>query len=442
MTRFLSLIVLLLTANRLPAADLLELYREALSQDPQFVAAQTQYLAGQEVVPQARANLLPLVNLSGNINRNDSDVRLRGASVLRGGQAEFSTDNVTLAVTQPLFRWQSVLQLRQAEVQLTQNEAQLQTALQNLILRVAQAYFDVLGAQDTLAFVRAQKSAISEQLAQAKRNFEVGTATIVDTHEAQSRFDVATSQEIAAENELEIRKRTLQQIIGRLPENLAPLSDEFKSTPPIPNDMDEWVTVSQRQAYPVIIQQAALDIANKEIERQRAGHYPTLDAVASIAESSASGSATFGSGNDITDKVIGLQLALPIYQGGLVNSRVREALANRDRARSQLEDAQRTAALATRQAFLNVTNGIAEVEALRAALASSQLSLDSTNTGLEVGVRTQIDVLNAQQQVFNAKRALALVRYATVLNVLRLEAAVGTLDESDVSAVNASLTGN
>lgn len=447
MKRFV-LIGLLLTAPSY-AADLLEVYREALTDDPQFSAARAAYQAGQEVVPQARAGLLPFLNLTGNVNRNETEERPRGSSLLRGGSSEFTTDDVTLSVTQPLFRWQSVIQLRQARVQLTVTEAQLRTAQQDLILRVAQAYFDVLAAQDTLAFVRAQKAAIGEQLAQAKRNFEVGTATIVDTHEAQSRFDLVTSQEIAAQNDLEIRRRALQQIIGEVPEKLAPLAEDFKLVPPIPTDMSEWVDASQRNALPVMIQEATLDIAAKEIERQRAGHYPTVDAVAAYSESSASGSAPLGSGtatfrggNDTTDKIVGLQLALPIYQGGLINSRVREAVANRERARAQLVDAQRTAALQTRQAFLNVTNGIAQVDALMAALASSQLSLDSTMTGLEVGVRTQIDVLNAQQQLFSARRDLAIARYNTIVNLLRLEAAVGMLEETEVIEVNRWLAGN
>jgi outer membrane protein len=442
MIRLAAVIAGVFLGSTLYAADLLQIYRDAVAQDPQYAAALAQYQAGQEVVPQARAQLLPFVNLTAGIDRNETDVRVRGASVLRGGQATFSTDEITLAVTQPLFRWQSVVQLRQAEVQLTQNAAQLQVATQDLVLRVSQAYFDVLGAQDTLAFVRAQKTAINEQLAQAKRNFEVGTATIVDTHEAQARFDLATSQEIAAQNELEIRKRALQQIIGYPPPELAPLAEDFRLVGPIPGEMDNWVEVSQKGALPVIIQEAALDIATKEIERQRAGHYPTLDAVASIAETSSTGSATFGSGNDTTSKVVGLQLAWPIYQGGLINSRVREAAANQDRARSLLVDAQRTAALQTRQSFLNVTNGIAQVEALKAALASSQLSLESTTTGLEVGVRTQVDVLNAQQQLFSARRDLALARYNAILNLLRLEAAVGQLEDSDVLEVNRWLAGD
>jgi outer membrane protein len=319
-----------------------------------------------------------------------------------------------------------------------QTEAAFGQVAQDLIVRVAQAYFDVLASQDSLAFIQAQKTAISEQLAQAKRNFEVGTATITDTHEAQARFDLASSQEIAAHNDLQIRRNALQQIIGKFPERLTPLRPAAELNPPKPNAMEPWVASAEDQNLAVRIQEAALEIASREIKRARAGHYPTLNLVGSYGSNSASISTvgTVSVGTDSTSQSIGLQLAIPIYAGGGVNALQRQAIANEEKARQDLENARRSAALAVRQAFLGVTSGMAQVRALEQALVSSQSALDSNKLGYEVGVRINIDVLNAQQQLFSTKRDLAKARYETLLNGLRLKAAAGTLTEQDLEAVN------
>jgi len=311
-------------------------------------------------------------------------------------------------------------------------------------VRVAQAYFDVLASQDSLTFIQGQKVAIAEQLAQAKRNFEVGTATITDTHEAQARFDLATSQEIAAQSDLEIKKRTLQQIVGKFPEQLAPLKASIELTPPVPNAMEDWASAASTQSFSVRAQEAAVEVAVREIERVRAGHLPTLNLVgnAGVNNSGLSTTATVNSAADTTTYNIGLQLAVPLYSGGNVSSLVRQAVASRDKAQQDLEGARRTSALAARQSFLGVTNGMAQVKALEAALVSSRSALDSNKLGYEVGVRINIDVLNAQQQVFSTLRDLSRARYDTILNGLRLKAASGTLTDGDVEDINRLLSAN
>ena len=305
-------------------------------------------------------------------------------------------------------------------------------------MRVAQAYFDVLASQDSLAFIQAQKAAISEQLAQAKRNFEVGTATITDTNDAQARFDLAVSQEIAAQSDLEIKKRALQQIIGKFPDRLTPLRHSIELSPPQPNAMEQWVTRAEDQNFAVRVQQSALKIASEEIERNRAGHYPTLNMVGNVGKNSSSiftsGPVTYAS--DTIDRSVGLQLSIPLYAGGGINSLVRQAIANQEKARHDLENARRTAALLAQQSYLGVTNGMAQVKALQAALVSSQTALDSNKLGYQVGVRIEIDVLNAQQQLFSTMRDLAQARYDTLVNGLKLKAAAGTLTEEDVETVN------
>jgi len=306
-------------------------------------------------------------------------------------------------------------------------------------VRVAQAYFDVLAARDTLGLVRAQKAATSEQLAQAKRNFEVGTATITDTHEAQARFDLIVAQEIAAQNDLENKRRALQQVTGKEYAELTPLRADVKLAPPNPAEMQAWVDLAERQSYPVLIQDAGTEIAALEAKRNRAGHYPTLDLVATHGQSSQTGSELSSIGSDRTTSTIGLQLALPLFQGGAISSREREAAANHEKAKQDLENARRSSVLSTRQSYLSVINGIAQVRALEQALVSSQSALDSNKLGYEVGVRINIDVLNAQQQLFQTRRDLAVARYNTITSHLRLKAAAGSLKEEDLEEVNRAL---
>lgn len=441
MKRYPVLLLLSLLSNfPAHAADLLEIYHQALAQDAVYASARATWQAGLEKLPQGRALLLPALNLSGNTIYNDVNTQLRGPSVLQGGARAYNTNGITISLTQPLFRKQNIDQYLEAKSQLAQNDAQLNAAAQDLILRVSQAYFDVLAAQDNVAFAAAQKTAIAEQLASAKRNFEVGTATITDTNDAQARYDLVVSQEIAAQNDLEVKQQALAQIIGSAPAALKLLAGDLPLSLPQPNDMERWVEAARANSPQIKAQEAALEFSKKEVDRNRGGHYPTVDLVGSYSNTAASGSATFGTGNgtgnDTTLKTIGIQLNLPLYQGGGQQSRVREAIANEEKARQDLENTRRSVIYSTRQAFLGVTSGVAQVKALEQALVSNQSSLDSTKLGQEVGVRTAVDVLNAQQQLYSAKRDLAQARYNFILSQLRLKSAAGQLDEDDLAEVN------
>ena len=424
------------------AADLLQIYRDALANDATYASARATRDAGLENLPQGRAQILPTVNATAFTQYNDIDISFRGAAP--DSQRQGNSNGYAVTLTQPLFNWQNFQVYREAGFKAAQAEATFGQATQDLIVRVAQAYFDVLASQDSLAFIQGQKAAISEQLAQAKRNFEVGTATITDTHEAQARFDLATSQEIAAKGDLEFKKRALQQIVGKFPERLDPLKADIELNAPQPNSMEDWASAAASQSHPVRAQEAALEIAGHEIERVRSGHLPTLNVVGS-AGTSASAISSGGVSNtpsDSTSRIIGLQLAIPLYAGGNVSSLVRQAVANREKAQQDLESTRRTSALSARQSFLGVTNGMAQVKALEAALLSSRSALDSNKLGYEVGVRINIDVLNAQQQVFSTLRDLSRARYDALLNSLRLKAAAGTLGEADVEEVNRLLGTN
>ena len=436
---FVSFASLLALSPMAHGADLIKVYRSAQASDAQYAAARATWAASQERLPQGRAGLLPSVSISASTQYNDRDLQFRNPAI-PDNKGKFNSNSASVSLSQPIYRPENFTVFEQAKTQVAQADAVLAQAAQDLILRVAQAYFDVLLTQDTVAFAQAQLQAIGQQLEQAKRNFEVGTATIVDTKEAQSRYDLTRAFEIQAKNDVELRKRFLELVIGQPTPGLSPLGKRFKPAPPDPNNHEKWVSKATVGNPQVIISERSLAFATQEVERNRAGHLPTLDGFASYTDSGSgqSSGTTLGSGigSDVNATVVGVRLAIPIYQGGSVSSKVREAIANREKARQDLINAQRTAELTARQTFLSVTSGLAQIQALEAALVSSESSLASTVLGLEVGVRTQVDVLNATQQVSETRRDLAQARYAYILALLRLKAAAGTLTEGELLAVN------
>ena len=417
------------------ATDLLEVYRAAQNQDAVFASARASRQAGQEKLNQGRALLLPSVNLNANSTFNSVDTQYKGATLFPSGEKRYNNHGYAVSLVQPLFREQNWALYSESELQVAQAEAQFRLAEQDLVLRVAQTYFDVLTAQDSVQLTAAQKTAITQQLAQAKRNFEVGTATITDTHEAQARFDLIVSQEIAAQSVLEVKKRTLQQLINAAPGELNPLGQTLPLDPPQPANQDKWVEDAQLHNHQIAVAQAAAELADKEVDRNRGGHLPTVDMVANYAKNSANGG-SFGVGSDTRTTSVGVQLNLPLFQGGATQSKWREAEANRERANQELENTRRNVELQTRQAYLGVVSGIAQVQALQQALKSSESLLEASKLGYEVGVRTNLDVLNAQQQAYATRRDLYQAEYNYLLSQLRLKAAVGSLSEDDLSKVN------
>jgi outer membrane protein len=436
-----ALLAAAFTLASLPAAaqDLLQVYRDAKGYDAQFASARSALTAGLEKLPQGRALLLPTIGATASTTTNHLSIDPYGPNPVPHTARRFYNRNYQISFSQPLFRPQNWLQYDQAEQQVRQADATFGQAAQDLIVRTAQAYFDVLAAQDTLALVGAQKAAISEQLQQAKRNFEVGTATITDTHEAQARFDLSTAQEISAQNDLDNKKKALFQVAGRDYAGLRPLRADVSLSPPNPNNMNDWVALAEKQAYPVVIQDAATQIASLQAKIGRYGHYPTLDFVSTWGQTEQTASTITSSSSQLNNSSIGLQLAIPIYQGGAISSREREAAAGYEKAKRDLENAQRSSVLQAQQSYLAVINGVAQVKALEQALVSSQSALDSNKLGYEVGVRINIDVLNAQQQLYSTRRDLAVARYNTITSHLRLKAAAGSLREEDLEEVNRAL---
>lgn len=428
------LITLALAATSLQAADLLGLYSEAKTYDAQFAAARASLDAGRERLPQGRSGLLPTIGASANTVWNETDTKLRATGVKTG--ADYNTHGWNVSLTQPLFRWQNWVSYTQSELAVAIAEAQFAQASQDLIVRVAQSYFDVLQAQEALASAQAQKKAITEQLESAKRNFEVGTSTIVDTHEAQARYDLADAQLIAAESDLSVRRQVLRTVVGKEHEDLKPLKTGVDIPKPQPEDINQWAKQAEASNIGVQLAENSSKIADQEISRQRSGHLPTLDLVASRGRNTTGNNPLFGTGYETTATTLGLQLQIPIFAGGYTSSKDTEAVALHQKSVADLESARRSAALQARQSYLGVTSGLAQIKALEAALVSSQSAVDSNKLGYEVGVRINIDVLNAQSQYYDTRQKLMKARLDTLIAQLKLKAAAGNLNEADLKAVN------
>ena len=412
------------------AADLSQVYQQAVANDATFASARASLAVGMERVPQGRSGILPTIGLSGTNSRDRGEFTPEGFP--SSGTETGNSSAYTLALSQPLFRWANWQTYQQSKLQQAASEAAFAQAQQDLITRVSQAYFDVLAAQDTLESTRAQKVAFTEQLASAKRNFEVGTQTITDTHEAQAAYDLVVAQELAAINDVENKRTALQSIIGTAPAALAILKPGVTLLPPQPAQIEPWVTSAEQQNYGVVSAQLALESSKRDIEKSRSGHYPTVDLLVSAKRSTAS----VGTPGTSNGSSIGVSWNVPIFSGFAVTSRVRESIALEDKARSDLETARRTAAQGARLSFLGVNSGLAQVKALEAAEVSSQSSLASNKLGYQVGVRINIDVLNAERQLYSTRKDLSKARYDAIMNGLRLKGAAGSLKEADLVPVN------
>ncbi len=413
------------------AQNLVELYESAQGFDASYQSAKLLYEANLAKAEQARAAVLPTANLAMGINRShlSSDV----SSFDRGG---YGSQSATLSASQPLFRPANQATAAQGKKQIELAQAQLTAAGQDLIIRVAQAYFDVLAATDNLNFVKAQKTAVSEQLASAKRNFEVGTSTITDTREAQAKFDLVLAQEIAIENDLRVKKLNLDQLSGKPNASPKPLSVPTVIASVNPDDVNLWVAQSA-ELHPAIRQASlGLEVAELETQKAQAGNLPTLDLTGSYNVTQNNGSSSTSIDYRTNVATVGLAFNLPLFAGYAIQNRIKETLALQDKARSDLEGTQRSVALATRSAFFGVQSGLGQVKALEAAEASNQSALEATQLGYQVGVRINIDVLNAQSNLFDTKAKLAKARYDVLLGSLKLRQANGSLKVDDLQGVN------
>ncbi|MDI9331504.1 MAG: TolC family outer membrane protein [Alphaproteobacteria bacterium] len=424
------------------AQSLGDMYAAAKKHDATFRAAQVQFEVSRARADQALAGVLPRASLGISTARNVADVEPFGPGSSSSSPATryFSTHSGTLNASHPLYNPANRLFYEQSRKQLAQAVQALVTAEQDLLVKTSQAYFDVLASQDTLNFVKAQRSAVSEQLAAAKRNFEVGTATITDTREAEARFDLIRAQEIAAENDLRVKRLALDQLVGLTNAQPRPLKNQASLLSPQPQDAEAWVTQAMREHPSLLTAQLNAEVAQMEIERARTGHLPTLDLQASVGQiRNAGGTAISGLSTQVQSQSVGLALTLPLFSGFSVQNRIAETLSLEEKARLDLEAARRSVAQAVRTAYLGLESGLGQVKALEAAESSSQLALDANKLGYNVGVRINIDVLNSQSQLYQTKRDLAKARYDVLLGGLKLRQANGSLKVEDLQAVNALL---
>ncbi|MFZ5622181.1 MAG: TolC family outer membrane protein [Pseudomonadota bacterium] len=414
------------------ADSLYEIYQLAQERDPTLRAAAAARDAALEVKPQSRAGLLPVIGLSGDVSRNSYDDR---AALPGVANPTYSTNqSYSLSLTQPVFRWDRWVALEQADSLVAQAQAQYGAAEQELMVRTAERYFAVLGAQDALRLAGKEKESIGRQLEQAQQRFEVGLSAITDVQEAQARYDTAVATEIRARNHLDSAREQLREIIGEQRENLDPVRDtDFRLVTPEPQQQQSWVDTALQQNPNLAAARAGSEAARQQIQIARSGHYPTVDANASYSYLDSN----FGGIRELerNDGTIGLQLAVPLYQGGAVNSRTREARFRFDEARERLDVTQRAIERQTRDAYRGVVTGISEVRAAEQARTSSTTALEAAQTGFEVGTRTIVDVLDAQRALTQAELTLYLARYNYLLNTLRLKQAAGTLAPDDLDAM-------
>jgi len=410
------------------AQSLLAVYDAAHAYDATYLAARALAQSAEYRAAQVEALGRPTLSATAGASTAQNDFPKIGSSDIAARQA-------TLNGRYPLFNRANGAAIDQARRQLDSAFADLDSAEQDLIVRAAQTYFDVLAAQDTLGTTRANKAAITETLASAKRNFEVGTATITDTREAQARFDLATAQEIAADNDLLTKRIALDQLVGGTGLVPQPLRVPVVLPATVPANAEEWVNVADTQHPAVLRARVALDVAKLETTKAKAAALPTLDAVAGLGVSYSRG-ITVALPGTTQSASLGVQMNWPLYTGGATQNRIKETLLLEDKTRNDLDAARRGVAQGTRVAYFGVQSGEAQVKALEAAEASSKLALEATQLGYKVGVRVNLDVLNAQTQLFQTQRDLAKARYDVLVGSLRLRQASGRLTPEDLAATN------
>lgn len=428
-----------LSASPAKSQNLLDIYHQALNNDPTLKAALSANKAAQEIIEQGKALYRPVVNFTAGVRASQNDVQYIGANVFQNeGRNNFEGYEYGVSARQPIFRKQNLIAIDQTKTQVSIADKQYHLTQQQLILKVTETYFNVLIAQDNIDLLMAQKVSIQRQLDQAKANFDVGNATITDFNEAQSRYDIVVAQEIAAQNQHQIALFALESLTNQ-PASLLASIDENAPTNALTQDMQTWVDIGLQNNLAIQIRKDAHALAEQEVKRNSAAHLPTLDAVASYSKSYENGG-NFGFGLDLNSAVIGLQLALPLYQGGASTSRTRQAKHNLQKAQDEITVAKRNTVLATQQAYLNLSSNVAQISALEQALKSTQSQLESTQVGYDVGIRTSVDLLNAQQLMFSAKRDLLAARYQYLMNIIRLKTAAGQVAEADLADINQLLT--
>lgn len=433
------------------AASLLEIYQQALQSDPQIHEAEARRLAALEAKPQARGALLPQLSIGGDWTRSEFDgtsveIDSDGSIGSLSSASESEVRRWQFTLRQTLFRWDQIVGLRRADKLVTRAEAVREAAQQDLIVRVAQRYFDVLAAEDRLTSIHANRTAIARQLEQAKQRFEVGLIAITAVQESQAAYDNSVADEISAKRSLATGREFLREITGEYVPALSAPGDDFPLITPDPNDETSWVDLSMSQNLNLVASRLDEQLARDEISFRRNGHYPTIELVANSGESDTEADRSFNNSpfipadSDGSSDSIAIQFNLPLFAGGATSSRVREAVYLHRAAREQLQRITRETERQARDAYLGVISERSRVKALAQAVSSSRTALEATEAGFEVGTRTIVDVLNSQFSLYVAITNYYQSRYDYVLNALRLKQAAGTLEVQDLERIDRWLT--
>lgn len=429
---------------------LVEVYQRALTNDPALREAEATYQAVAEVRPQARSNLLPNVTLggskSGSFSESTQSVGIGDLTLGSGSESRNSSNGFNVNLSQPLIDFASIRSLKQADKTVARAETDLAAARQDLLVRVATAYFGVLAANDTLAAQTAARESIARQLEQAQRRFDVGLDPITDVQESQAGYDIAVADEIAAERSLASAQEFLREIVGDYVTELRSPGDELPLVSPDPANVEDWVEVARMQNLTLVATRITADIAQDDIDILRAARLPTLDLSGSVGTSSSNNRFTTirpDGTRDLTPRFgdtdnwnWSINLRMPLYTGGLNRSRIQQSVFRHRAAMEALERVSRATEREARDAYLSVTSEILRVEALRQALESSRTALRATQAGFDVGSRTTVEVLASQNELRRAETNYALSRYDYILNVLRLKLAAGSLNEADIAQVD------
>lgn len=460
MKRLLTLTVLCAAVSSAPAADLLAVYQRALQNDPQLREAEAIRLAALESKPQALAALLPQLSGSGTVTRErDTGSTNTTQPVVTGpgnkitlesfpfdGRTATTTHRYGVDLKQNLFRWENWVALQRADSQVAQAEADYQAAQQDLMARVAQRYFDVLAAQDTLEAQQEALTSIQRQLEQAESRFQIGLIAVTDVEEARAAHDSGAAAVIAAKRTLASAQELLREITGDAFDWLARPIEPFELVSPDPISEDRWVDMALQQNLSLVSSRLAADIARENVSSARGGHFPSLDLVGSRYKATRDGVDTFADGTpaggttlDQTQRSIGLQLTFPLYAGGAVSSQVRQAVYQHRAAKERVERVARQTEHDARDSYLGVLSEISRVKALRRAVESNATSLRATESGYEAGTRTAVDVLQSRQLWVQATTDYSRSRYDYMLNVLKLQQAAGTLSQQSLEKINSLL---
>lgn len=440
MKKYLLTLVLGCSVTPVWAADLMDVYQQAAQSDPVYQAAVSTRLSNREALPQSIAVLLP--NISGTANTTGNRTAAAGSVNPNkpDGTYHYNSKGYTLTLNQPLINFSDWMQVSQAHYTAKEADATLAAAAQDLIMRVAQAYFNVLYAQDNLRYVQAEKAAYARQLDQEKARYSVGLDAITSVYNAQASYDAAVASEITAQNTLHDNQEALRQLTGQIYPSLDVLKIELPLLTPQPNNVEQWVDTATQHNAQLIASTYTMEAARQNIKINFGDHLPTLSAVGAYGRTSSNGPSSTGAGNE-DGRTIGLQLSVPIFSGGATSSQVRKAQDDFQTASANRENQYRQTMVTTRQKFNDVLAGISKVDADRQAILSAQSSLDSTEESFKVGTRTIVDVLNAEQALYQAKSNYSQDEYSYLVNTLLLKQAAGTLGPNDLVAINHWLHG-